>query len=589
MQPREFYGSRIVFAEEQIREGVRKVRMFTLLRLLVFAVFALPLYFLWGNAALFIGVFIAGTAFFLWMVSLSVDAKLFLEKARELKKICEAEIAALSGDWSAFDAGAEFADGRHPFSNDLDLFSKKGVFGFINRTVTAQGKNALAQLVLEGAKDPKRNNEIIDSISDEIEWTQTFRVSGSIGSREEGARRQFSELLAHAIHDPSWVKWMTYAVPVVAIPAVVLYNFDLISGSIFSGIVALALYPTGRMLKSTNFLAEKLGKFESKAAMMLEQVRSLEDLQSQNAEIARLKASLSSDGLSAEKALKEWLQINKRFELRMNIVVSIPLNIFLAWDLRQRVALEKWFDTYGKQVGQWEAILTALEVYISGATLKFNHPDAVFAQFTNSDEIDIRRMIHPLLADSKAVSNDVVMTEENQFMILTGPNMAGKSTYLRALGLTFVFANAGFPVFAASVKIPPMKLYSSMRTTDDLSNESSYFHAELIRLRFIMDALEQEQRIFILLDEILKGTNSKDKEEGSRRFLRKLQAMGAKGVIATHDLSLCQLSEGNDVFSNGCFDSTIEGENLYFDYQWRPGICQNMNASFLLKQMRLVE
>ena len=128
-----------------------------------------------------------------------------------------------------------------------------------------------------------------------------------------------------------------------------------------------------------------------------------------------------------------------------------------------------------------------------------------------------------------------------------------------------------------------------MRTSDDLSNESSYFHAELTRLKFIMNALESEQRIFILLDEILKGTNSKDKEEGSKKFLEKLQRMGAKGIIATHDLSLCELSNEHPAFSNGYFDSIIENENLYFDYTWRKGVCQNMNASFLLKQMNLVD
>ncbi len=587
-QPVEFYGSRIRFAEDQIREGVKKVRMFTLLRLLVFVVFAFPLYFLWGNAMLFIAIFIAGTGFFLWMVGMSVDAKLFLEKARELKKINEQELAALGGDWSGFDPGTEFGDGKHAFSNDLDLFTRKGVFGFINRTVTQQGKIALAKLILNGAEDPKRNNEIIESISGEIEWTQTFRISGSISSREAGAKRKFSDLLNHSLNDEFWVKWMTYLVPAIAIPAVILYNFDLIPGTVFSAVVALSLFPTGKLLKSTNAMAEKLSNNESKAAMMLEQIRSLKDLRSENPEIVRLKDSLVQ-GLSAEKALKEWLTINKRFELRMNIVVSIPLNIFLAWDLRQRTALASWFKAYGPEMAKWEEILTALEVYISGATLKFNHPHTVFAQFTASHEVQIRKMIHPLLADAKAVSNNVEMIGENRFMILTGPNMAGKSTYLRALGLTFVFANAGFPVFASAAMIPRLKLYSSMRTTDDLSNESSYFHAELIRLRFIMNALENDQKVFILLDEILKGTNSKDKEEGSRRFLKKLQSMGAQGVIATHDLSLCELSEGNAVFSNGCFDSTIEGENLYFDYLWRPGICQNMNASFLLKQMNLVD
>lgn len=589
MQAEAFYKTRIEFAENEIKDGVGKVRLFTMLRLLVFAVFVVALYFLWGNAVLFLGTLVAGIAVFLVMVTLSVNAKLFLEKARELKKINENEIAALNGDWSVFDAGMEYQDGRHPFSNDLDLFSKKGVFGFINRTVTLNGKNALASLILNGTDTPAQNNEIIESLSGEIAWTQDFRVSGSINSREEGTRLTLANLVRSGIENPFWIKWLVYAVPVITLPALVLFNLNLIPGGIFSGLIVLALYPTGRLLRTTNETAARLGNYESKVAMMLEQIQSLSKLKSENPTVLALKKQLTEGALSAEKGMKELLKINKRLELRMNIVVSIPLNIFLAWDLRQRVALEKWVQSYGAEIPTWEKTLTELEVYISGATLKFNAPKSIFATFTGEEEIQIIEMFHPLLAASKVVANNIEMTAENQFMILTGPNMAGKSTYLRALGLIFVFANAGFPVFAKSVRIPKLKLYSSMRTADDLSNESSYFHAELMRLRFIMNALDDNQKIFILLDEILKGTNSKDKEEGSKRFLKKLQKKGAKGIIATHDLSLCELSENNQVFSNGCFDSTIEGDNLYFDYTWKPGICQNMNASFLLKQMNLVD
>ena len=198
-------------------------------------------------------------------------------------------------------------------------------------------------------------------------------------------------------------------------------------------------------------------------------------------------------------------------------------------------------------------------------------------------------MGHPFVQSQKRVPNDVDMNEENHFLIITGPNMAGKSTYLRSLGLAFICANAGFPILAKSCEIPQMSLYSSMRTTDDLTVESSYFHAELTRLRFIMDAIERGEKVFIILDEILKGTNSKDKEIGSAKFLEKLKSLNAKGVIATHDLSLCNLATNNVAYKNWYFDSTIENNELSFDYKIREGVCQNMNASFLLKKMKLVD
>jgi DNA mismatch repair ATPase MutS len=358
---------------------------------------------------------------------------------------------------------------------------------------------------------------------------------------------------------------------------------------VFGISISVSMSITGRLVKSTNVIAESVSKYATKAAVMLDQIQALNELKIENESLQAIKNEFEKGELNAVLGLRKFLNINKQLDLRMNILISIPLNIFFAWDLIQRNSLEKWKAKYQNAFLEWEEILVKLEVYISGATIKFNAPNATFADFSNDMSIQISGLIHPLLNSAKAISNEVEMNEINQFIILTGPNMAGKSTFLRSLGLTFVFANAGFPVFADSAKIPKVELYSSMRTSDDLSNESSYFHAELTRLKFIMDALNQNQAVFILLDEILKGTNSKDKEEGSKKFLKKLQSKGAKGIIATHDLSLCELSIENKAFTNACFDSTIEGENLFFDYRMKSGICQNMNASFLLKRMQLVD
>jgi predicted ATPase len=584
-----FYKEQLQISESQIQFGVKKVRLFTFLRLLVFAVFGSALCLVWGNTFVFSTVSLSGIIAFLLMVSKSVDAKLALEKARELKRINENEILALHGDWSNFESGQEFSSGMHPFSNDLDLFAPKGIYGFLNRTVSAEGKVALAELLLNGSENPKQNNEIIEALSHEIAWTQKFRVSGSINSREKGVNQSFKNWFAQKIVNPKWLKWMIYIIPSISIPALILYNFDLISSMVFGIVLTVSMSITGRAIKSTNLIAESVSKYASKAAVMLDQIQALNELRVENDSLQEIKNELNKTELNAILSLKKFLNINKQLDLRMNILISIPLNIFFAWDFIQRNEVEKWKVKYENAFLEWEKTLVKLEVYVCGATVKFNSPDAIFAEFSEDMSIQITSLMHPLLNRAKAISNEVSMDQNNQFVILTGPNMAGKSTFLRSLGLVFVFANAGFPVFASSASIPKVKLYSSMRTSDDLSNESSYFHAELMRLKFIMDALNQNQAIFILLDEILKGTNSKDKEEGSKKFLKKLQSKGAKGIIATHDLSLCELSNDNHVFTNACFDSTIEGENLFFDYTLKPGICKNMNASFLLKKMQLVD
>ena len=589
MKALKFYQNQVELAKETIQKGRKEVRLLGLTRLFVFLFFSTLLFLFWGNSWLIGAILIAGLTIFLLLVSKSVDARTHLEKAKKMKELNEFEILAIHGNWSAFDAGAEFANSSHSFSNDLDLFTPKGVFSFLNRTVSLAGKNALAKLILNGTQNQEQNNQLIEALATDIGWTQDFRVSGSLSSREKGFNQSFQQWFELEIVNPSWMKWMIFGIPLLTIPSLFLYNFDLISSSLFGLIITFSMIITGSLVKTTNQIAAKISEFSSKATIMQEQIQAINSLKIEQEEIVKFQQELSQIELNAAIALKEFLVIHKRFELRMNLLVGIPLNIFVAWDLIQRNALAKWNKKYQNAFISWEEMLTNMEVLISGATMKFNHPETVFVQFSDTKSIEIKELKHPLLSNNKVVSNDLSMSEMNQIMILTGPNMAGKSTFLRALGLIFVFGNAGLPVFAKQVSIPKVTLYSSMRTSDDLSNESSYFHAELTRLKLIMDALNQQQDVFILLDEILKGTNSKDKEEGSKKFLQKLQANGAKGIIATHDLTLCELAIGNPIFTNACFDSTITEENLFFDYKLKSGICQNMNASFLLKKMNLVD
>jgi DNA mismatch repair ATPase MutS len=272
------------------------------------------------------------------------------------------------------------------------------------------------------------------------------------------------------------------------------------------------------------------------------------------------------------------------------VLVALLLNFFLAWDFYLLLKLEKWKNKYGDHLPAWESIVYEIEVLISAATFRYNH--SAFTSYAeliepNNSKIECIGLGHPLIESQKRVNNNYVMNEEEQFSIITGPNMAGKSTFLRSVAINLILAKAGFPVMAEKFIFPNLRLYSSMRTSDDLTDESSYFHAELIRLRFIADAIERGEKVFIILDEILKGTNSKDKEEGSAKFLSKLIQLNAKGIIATHDLKLTELAERNKSLKNIYFDTTISGDEISFDYTIRDGVAKNMNASFLLRKMGL--
>jgi DNA mismatch repair ATPase MutS len=194
---------------------------------------------------------------------------------------------------------------------------------------------------------------------------------------------------------------------------------------------------------------------------------------------------------------------------------------------------------------------------------------------------------HPLLDPAKAIGNDIAITS-GAFFIITGANMAGKSTFLRTVSMNIVLANVGLPVWATHMNYSPIKLITSMRTSDSLTDEASYFFSELTRLKYIVDKIEGD-RYFIVLDEILKGTNSQDKANGSRKLIEKLSRKHATGIIATHDLSLTEVGKEYDTISNYFFDAEIVDDELHFDYTFKTGVATNMNASFLLRKMGIVD
>ena len=221
------------------------------------------------------------------------------------------------------------------------------------------------------------------------------------------------------------------------------------------------------------------------------------------------------------------------------------------------------------------------------ANFHFNHPKFVFPEITSGKEaICGVGLGHPLLHVEKRVDNHFNINKE-AFYIVTGANMAGKSTFLRTVSLSIVMANCGLPVCATSFKYTPIKLITSMRSTDSLTEDESYFYSELKRLKFIVDAIK-ESDYFIILDEILKGTNSKDKAIGSKKFVEKLSKSKSTGIIATHDVSLCELESELTAVENYYFDAEISEDELHFDYALKKGVCKNMNASFLLKKMEIV-
>jgi hypothetical protein len=583
----EFYQNQKLETQERIKFFVNKVRKISFLRLLIFLAIVSSGYLFWNNNVFFsISIFL-GITLFIVVLNFWLDAKLNLEKFKQKLSLINFELKSLEGELGVFDSAPEFQENSHAFSNDLDLFSPKGLFSFINRTSSFLGKKTLATSLLEGREDYLKSNKKIEFLANHIAWTLDFRTSGTIKSREKSYDKQLANFSKLDFSNSKTIHFLAYLIPVVAFSALILFNFNLISAAIAIPAFLLCLLPASIILKKTNAIMNTLSEYEPKINTFMEQLILLEKLRGKDKENVLEFEEMKR----LEEEFKSWKKIAKRFDLRLNLVFSLPINIFLAWDIWQRIALEKWVAKNGKELLYWENKLIEIEFLISGATIRFNNREStVFADIVEEGVLyNAKEIAHPLIHKTKRKTNDFHLKESESFYILTGPNMAGKSTFLRSLGINLVLANAGFPVFAETFTIPEVKLFSSMRTSDDLANESSYFHAELSRLALMKETLEKNKKLFVLLDEILKGTNSVDKQEGSKKFLSKMQKLGARGVIATHDLSLCELSKENSAFVNYYFDSNINGDEMTFDYKINRGICQNMNASFLLKKMNLID
>ena len=588
MIAQKYYEERLSVLNISYLKVKKEHRILTFLRLVLFSAVIISFYAFWGQFILLPAFFI-GMIAFLFTVNLSVNKKTEKERLEALLTINQNELKVLEGDWSCMEDGVEFKNPKHDYSNDMDLFGNKSVFQLLNRTVSSNGKIYLASALMDGTEHPTLNSQCIEALKDNIAWSQEFMAEGMVRKSEHNKILSLSLLSGFKVDINIMSHVLRFLLPIISLSSTFLYAFDKIGGGTFVVIIAVVLSMISQQLKKTNSIAQQLTDQSGRVKTILKQLYLYDKLDTKDEVLKAQKEALLNHESSVLTEIQTLDVIMKRFDFRINLLVGVVLNFFLAWDLQLQVQSKKWLDKNREYLAKWEEQIAEIEFWISGAIYRFNFPNSVYASISENDTYEIKDLGHPFVAQSKRVTNDVSIIDQEQFIVLTGPNMAGKSTYLRSLGLAIICSNAGLPILATSCKLPRVKLFTSMRTSDDLTVESSYFHAELIRLRFIVDAIEKGEKVFIILDEILKGTNSKDKEIGSALFLQKLKRLNTKGIIATHDLSLCVLADTDKAFKNMYFDSIIERDKLSFDYKINNGVCQNMNASFLLKQMKLVD
>ena len=585
---------------------------------LLFIIGMIATLFLCRDKELSVMIAIAAVYMLFFFLLVVYHTKLYTKRTYEegIIELCENELKALDYYFSAFDGAPEQTDTQHPFSLDLDLFGENSLFQSVNRTVTQQGREKLINRFLYHSDN---KNEILEyqkgisEISNMHNFRHDFYATGKASLKEKkDVKLLFSgENDSHErLSESTLYKILIWLVPSIWIMLIAGCSLHLVStGFIFTYLV-LSLIVTNFPAKRIQKLYASANKMEGVLKVFSELMEQIEKENFSSDILQTYKQTLyvdtnnkktvihSKSNLTKEE--KQPLNRNKPAsyaikKLSRNIgaldqrfsFLGIILNLFCMRDTLQAIKLEKWKEEYSDKLNDWFDALGKFDMFISLGTFAFNHPDYIYPTIADSYfKMQGKALGHPLIHRDKCVCNDIDIPESKCFLIITGANMAGKSTYLRTVGVNFLFACIGLPVYAESLTVYPARLVTSLRTADSLISNESYFFAELKRLKMIIDRLETGEKLFIILDEILKGTNSVDKQKGSIALIKQLINKETNGIIATHDLLLGSLS---DVFPynirNKRFEADIKDNELTFTYQIRDGIAQNMNATFLMKKM----
>lgn len=579
--------------ETLLRKKNKLLLLISVLRLTVFL----------GGIILTIGAFTwtVFAGFFTLLVVLSIFlflVKRFSEESvkmiffENLVKINNDELSALSGDYSAFDDGSEWNDTEHDFANDIDLFGEDSLFQYLNRTVTGYGREILAKWLSDPYslrdKIAERQEAVMELIS-KLKWRQEFIAGGIDKSLEKQDLSGLEKWLndRNLLLSSATKKFAVFFFPLATVVSFFVFLTGIFPFEIFSGFFLLNLLITGFGLRDTNRIHAMVSKKYLVLSSFGRLVSSLENEKFSSRILCEIREELMVGSGSAAGRIKRLSRIVQAFDSRLNVFVGFLLNGILLWDYHCILALEKWKSESVNDIPRWIKLIGEADGLISLANYGFNNPRFVFPEVSDAGFVfSAEKLGHPLIEEGRRVCNDFKFDTDRLIFIITGANMAGKSTFLRTVAVNLILAMAGTAVCAEKMKFMPVKLFTSMRTTDSLSHNESYFYAELKRLKILKDRLMSGESLFFILDEILKGTNSTDKSTGSKLFLKKIIETGGTGLIATHDISLGEMeAEFPGKVFNKCFEIEIDGEKISFDFVLREGITKRMNAAILMRQM----
>ncbi|UWY27442.1 DNA mismatch repair protein [Flavobacterium sp. TR2] len=587
------YPDNVAKYSELYNKTNKKYNSISLLRLLSIGLFLFFMFYYIKTDQMFY-VILAVLSFAGFIVLMKIHSRLSFQKllAETLLKINQNEIAFLKREKTPFENGAEFIDFHHPYAYDLDIFGEHSLFQNLNRTASFIGKKTLAELLLHTLPQSEilENQEAVNELKNKIDWRQEFQALAIISQDSKQSYEAIKHWISFTNNSlPKVLVALSFILPVTFFGFLAAYfiTSKTIILSYLTYVFIANLIVLGRAVKRIQSEIAKADNVDSIIKQYSLLIEKIETESFQSKKLKNLQAQLNFKNAKASQHLKQLSELFSRMNTISNFVTATLFNGTFLFNLHVLRALLKWKEDYASEMNHWIAIIGEIEALNSLANLAYNNDDFVFPEINSDYQIEFKNLSHPLLNPATRIGNDTQFYPQS-FVILTGSNMSGKSTFLRSLGINMVLSGIGSVVCASEAKVHPLPVLVSMRLSDSLSDSESYFFAEIKRLKQIMDALEN-QPAFVLLDEILRGTNSDDKRNGTIEVVKKIISKKAIGAIATHDIEVClTTNEYPEILTNQCFEVGIQNNDLHFDYKLRNGICKNKSATFLMQKMNVI-
>ena len=529
-------------------------------------------------------------AVFLLLVKKSNDLGNEKRLFENRKFVNENELAILQGGKNKFDNGSKLLSNESYYA-DLDIFGEASLFHLLNRCSTSSGYNALADILKHPSTDAVaiiEKQHAVQALSSQHELREMVIAKALLYKDADNNIEDVKNWLLQPVRllGNNWINIVRFLLPLLNVVALI-YSLATGTYAYLSLTILISWLHVGYYTAYINRQYMLLGR---KQEILNQYAHVLMTFLNVKTNAASLLQQMADEATVAHTEISRLAKLSNLLDQRLNLLVNILLNSFLLYDVQCMAALESWKVKNKDKVSSWISCVASIEVFTSLSAFAFNR-SAYCYPVLGGDKliIEAEEVGHPLIDEAESVRNDISLGTDNKLLLITGSNMSGKTTFLRTVGINILLAQCGAPVCAKSFKFSPVDIYTSIRISDSLQEHTSYFMAELKRLSEIKEQLIPNKPSLVLIDEILRGTNSEDKYFGSAEFIKQLVQYNCLTLFATHDLKLSEMEQQyKGVIENYCFESMIEGDDLKFNYKILNGVAKNKNASFLMKKMKII-